>query len=160
MKNGAAKADRNFPNFSEFSIFFTFEQKWPFKLSSGEEFWSKICKYFFKMVMRIAKSWKKSRQPESRHFFHICCFLSNSYFCTIKQLAFNKFFVWQLSKFSDHASHYCLFVYFMKKNTWFLLFLLHPKNRKNVYLKKIWLKLIFVLIVTDIGRRAESSPAE
>ena len=37
MKNGAANADRNFPNFSEFCIFFTIKQKWLFKLSSGEE---------------------------------------------------------------------------------------------------------------------------
>ena len=38
MKNGAANADRNFPNFSEFCIFFTIEQKLLFELSSGEEY--------------------------------------------------------------------------------------------------------------------------
>ena len=38
MKNGAANADRNFPNFSEFCIFFTIEQKLLFQLSSGEEY--------------------------------------------------------------------------------------------------------------------------
>ena len=38
MKNGAANADRNFPNFSEFCIFFTIVQKWLFGQSSGEEY--------------------------------------------------------------------------------------------------------------------------
>ena len=36
--SGAAKADRNFPNFSEFCRFFTLEQKWLFKLSFDEEY--------------------------------------------------------------------------------------------------------------------------
>ena len=51
MKNGAANADRNFTNFSEFCIFFTIEQKWLFQLSSGEE-----CKFVFTFITILAKN--------------------------------------------------------------------------------------------------------
>ena len=51
LKNGAAKADRNFPNFSEFCIFFTIEQKWLFELSSGEEY-----KFVFTFKTILAKN--------------------------------------------------------------------------------------------------------
>ena len=48
MKNGAAKADRIFHNFSEFCILFTIEQKWLFEQSSGEEY-KFVC--IFKIIL-------------------------------------------------------------------------------------------------------------
>ena len=51
MKNGAAKADRNFHNFSEFCILLTIEQKWLFELSSGEE-----CKFVITFTTILVKN--------------------------------------------------------------------------------------------------------
>ena len=38
LQNGAAQADRNFHDFSEFCLFLTFVKKWQFLQSSSEEY--------------------------------------------------------------------------------------------------------------------------
>ena len=51
MQNGAVQADRNFHDFSEFCLFFTFVKKWLFLQTSSEEY-----KFLSMFVILLAKN--------------------------------------------------------------------------------------------------------
>ena len=90
MKNGAAKADRNFHNFSEFCILFTIEQKWLFEQSSGEE-----CKFIciFKIILvKNMQIFLQNGDANSQKLQKMQTPI-NSFYCTIRKLVFNNFFV-------------------------------------------------------------------